>query len=142
VICIAMHSMLCYCVCVAGETPIETNGGRWEAQLRKGSLDLAVLAALWRGRLYGLEILKYLEENARLEIVEGTLYPILMRLKEEGLLESVWVSEAAHPRKYYWLTEAGRQRTLKMIETWDSFQQGILRLLVPVKERGAHDRHS
>jgi PadR family transcriptional regulator PadR len=117
----------------------EMNDGRWEAQLRKGSLDLAVLAALWNGRLYGLEILKHLGEKAGLEIVEGTLYPILMRLKEEALLESAWVSEAAHPRKYYWLTEAGRQRTLKMMETWDSFHQGILRLLVPVKERGKHD---
>lgn len=133
-----MHSIVCYCVYVADET----NDGRWEAQLRKGSLDLAVLAALWNGRLYGLEILKYLEENARLEIVEGTLYPILMRLKEEGLLESIWVSEAAHPRKYYWLTEAGRQRTLKMMKTWDVFQQGILRLLVPVKEGGTRDHRS
>jgi PadR family transcriptional regulator len=115
----------------------DMNDGRWEAQLRKGSLDLVVLAALWTGRLYGLEILKYLQEKAGLEIVEGTLYPILMRLKDEGLLESMWVSEAAHPRKYYWLTEAGRQRTLRMMETWDSFQQGVLRLLVPVKERGA-----
>jgi PadR family transcriptional regulator, regulatory protein PadR len=112
----------------------EIGEGRWEAQLRKGSLDLAVLASLWKGRLYGLEILKYLEEKAGLDIVEGTLYPILMRLKEEALLESEWVSEAAHPRKYYWLTEAGRQRTLTMITTWDAFQQGIRRLLVPVKE--------
>lgn len=109
--------------------------GRWEAQLRKGSLDLAVLAALWDGRLYGLEILKYLQETAGLEIVEGTLYPILMRLKGEDLLESTWVSEAVHPRKYYWLTETGRQRTLKMMETWEAFQRGILRLLGPVKER-------
>jgi PadR family transcriptional regulator, regulatory protein PadR len=120
----------------------EANDGRWEAQLRKGCLDLVVLAALWNGRLYGLEILKYLQEKAGLEIVEGTLYPILMRLKQDALLESIWVSEAAHPRKYYWLTEAGRQRTLEMVETWDRFQQRILRLLVPVKERGANDHRS
>jgi len=109
---------------------------RWEAQLRKGCLDLAVLATLWDGRLYGLEILKYLREKAGLEIVEGTLYPLLMRLKQEALLESTWVSEAAHPRKYYWLTKAGRQRTRQMAETWAVFEQGISRLLVPVKERG------
>ena len=108
---------------------------RWEAQLRKGCLDLAILAALWNGRLYGLEILKFLLEKAGLEIVEGTLYPILMRLKQESLLESTWVSEAAQPRKYYWLTKAGRQRTLQMAETWTAFEQGISRLLVPVKER-------
>jgi len=109
--------------------------GRWEAQLRKGCLDLAILAALWDKRLYGLEILKYLQEKAGLEIVEGTLYPILMRLKQEALLESTWVSEAAHPRKYYWLTKAGRQRTLEMTETWEEFGQGISRLLASVKEK-------
>jgi PadR family transcriptional regulator PadR len=113
----------------------KANDGRWEAQLRKGCLDLAILAALWNGRLYGLDILRYLQQKADLEIVEGTLYPILMRLKQEALLESVWVSEAAHPRKYYWLTKAGRQRTVAMMETWDSFEGGIARLLAPVKER-------
>jgi PadR family transcriptional regulator, regulatory protein PadR len=118
-------------LCMAGKV----SDGRWEAQLRKGCLDLAILAVLWNGRLYGLEILKYLQENAGLEIVEGTLYPILMRLKQEDLLESTWVSEAAHPRKYYWLTHAGRQRTIEMSGTWDAFVQGMSRLLVPVKEK-------
>ncbi len=108
--------------------------GRWESQLRKGCLDLAILAALWNGRLYGLEILKYLQEKADLQILEGTLYPILMRLKQEALLESAWVSEAAHPRKYYWLTKAGRHRALQMTRTWAVFEKGISRLLVPVKE--------
>jgi PadR family transcriptional regulator, regulatory protein PadR len=109
--------------------------GRWEAQLRKGSLDLALLAVLWEGRLYGLEILRRLQEAAGLELAEGTLYPILMRLKQEGLLKSTWVeTEAGHPRKYYWLTPAGRQRALSMAETWNLFSQGISSLLVRVKE--------
>jgi len=83
---------------------------RWEAQIRKGSLDLAILAVLWKERLYGLEILRRLE-NASLEVAEGTLYPILLRLKQDGLLASEWVeAEAGHPRKYYWLTRAGRER--------------------------------
>ena len=109
--------------------------GRWEAQLRKGSLDLALLAVLWEGRLYGLEILRRLQENAGLEVAEGTLYPILMRLKQEGLLKSTWVeAEAGHPRKYYWLTPAGRQRVLSMAETWKLFSQSIAGLLLRVKE--------
>ena len=74
---------------------------RWEAQLRKGALEMAALASLWRGRLYGLEIIRFLENQSRLVLAEGTIYPILNRLKSEGLLASEWVeAEAGHPRKY------------------------------------------
>lgn len=111
------------------------HGERWEAQLRKGCLDLVILAVLWEERLYGLEILRRLEKIAGLDLAEGTLYPILMRLKEEGLLESTWVeAETGHPRKYYRLTRAGRQRTLKMRQSWEEFSEGISRLLMQVKE--------
>lgn len=108
---------------------------RWEAQLRKGCLDLVILAVLWGRRLYGLEILRSLEETSGLELAEGTLYPILLRLKQDNLLESEWVeAEAGHPRKYYWLTSAGRQRAEEMTRTWDGFTRSISRLLVRVKE--------
>jgi len=112
---------------------------RWEAQLRKGSLDLAILGVLWNERLYGLDILRRLQ-SASLEVAEGTLYPILMRLKQDGLLESAWVEAGAgHPRKYYWLTPAGRQRTLSMSESWDAFSLSISDLLRKVKN-GAKER--
>jgi PadR family transcriptional regulator, regulatory protein PadR len=108
---------------------------RWEAQLRKGCLDLVILAVLWNRKLYGLEILRNLQEASGLEIAEGTLYPILMRLKEDALLESTWVeADAGHPRKYYWLTRAGRERATAMTQTWDGFTKSISRLLVRVKE--------
>ena len=83
---------------------------RWEAQLRKGALEMAALASLWKGRLYGLEIIRFLERHSRLVLAEGTIYPILNRLKTEGMLTSEWVeAEAGHPRKYYSLTdEIGR----------------------------------
>jgi len=106
---------------------------RWEAQIRKGSLDLAILAVLWNERLYGLDILRRLQ-GASLEVAEGTLYPILMRLKNDGLLESTWVeAEAGHPRKYYWLTRAGRQRARSMAQSWDAFSQSISDLVLPMK---------
>jgi PadR family transcriptional regulator PadR len=102
---------------------------RWEAQIRKGSLDLAILAVLWKERLYGLEILRRLE-NASLEVAEGTLYPILLRLKQDGLLASEWVeAEAGHPRKYYWLTRAGRERAQQMAQSWGAFSSSISDLL-------------
>src|SRR5215469_1775864 len=92
---------------------------RWEAQLRKGCLEMAVLASLWNGRLYGLEILRVLERDSRLVLAEGTIYPILNRLRAEGLLQSQWVeAEAGHPRKYYELTPAGRERATAMVEMW------------------------
>src|SRR5271157_5193807 len=88
---------------------------KWEVQLRKGSLELAILAALWGGRLYGLEILRHLESGSDLVVAEGTIYPLLTRLRTLGLVESEWVeSDSGHPRKYYSLTVAGRERALEM----------------------------
>ncbi len=106
---------------------------RWEAQLRKGALEMAALASLWHGRLYGLEIIRFLEGESQLILAEGTIYPILNRLRAEGLLTSEWVeAEAGHPRKYYSLTESGRLRLMKMAEAWATFAAGLSRLLTPV----------
>jgi PadR family transcriptional regulator PadR len=108
---------------------------RWEAQLRKGAVEMAALASLWQGRLYGLEIIRFLESQSQLALAEGTIYPILNRLKAEGLLTSEWVeAEAGHPRKYYSLTEAGRLRLRLMAEAWTSFSDGLSRLIEPVLE--------
>lgn len=106
---------------------------RWVAQMRKGALEMAALASLSEGRLYGLEIIRYLERESQLVLAEGTIYPILNRLKADGLLTSKWVeAEAGHPRKYYSLTAAGRQRLLQMAEAWIVFSRGLSRLLKPV----------
>jgi PadR family transcriptional regulator PadR len=117
------------------------NREKWEVQLRKGSLELAILAALWNGRLYGLEILRHLETNSDLVVVEGTIYPLLNRLRGLGLVESQWVeSDSGHPRKYYRLTPAGRQRALEMSRTWTRFSTSMHNLLTPlngkVREEG------
>jgi PadR family transcriptional regulator PadR len=103
---------------------------KWEVQLRKGCLELAILASLWPGRLYGLEILRLLEQDSDLVITEGTVYPLLSRLKAEGLLDSEWVeAEAGHPRKYYRLTPAGRRRVVAMGRIWSRFSASLNRLL-------------
>ncbi len=109
------------------------DSGRWEAQLRKGALEMAALASLSSGPLYGLEILRFLEKHSRLVLAEGTIYPILSRLKAEGLLTSEWVeADAGHPRKYYSLTPAGRRRLRAMAEAWFDFSRGLSTLLKPV----------
>ena len=101
--------------------------------LRKGGLEMAILSSLWNGRLYGLEILRCLSEKSQLEVAEGTIYPILARLKAEGLLQSEWVeAEAGHPRKYYWLTVAGRRRAREMVEAWNEFSASLEVLIQPV----------
>lgn len=116
-----------------------TNGDRgekWEAQLRKGCLEMAILAALWDSRRYGLEILRQLADRFQLEVTEGTLYPILSRLKAENLLQSEWVeADAGHPRKYYWLSSAGRARAREMAEAWDGFSANVSALVRPVLAR-------
>jgi PadR family transcriptional regulator, regulatory protein PadR len=124
----------------------DNNGDRgeyWEAQLRKGCLEMAILASLWHGRLYGLEILRSLAESSRLEVAEGTLYPILSRLKGEGLLQSEWVeAEAGHPRKYYWLTAPGRRRAREMAGAWNEFAAKLAVLVEPVvsERNGSRER--
>ena len=106
---------------------------KWEVQLRKGCLELAILAALWEGKLYGLEILRRLESDSDLIVSEGTIYPLLSRLKVLGLLRSEWVeADAGHPRKYYALTAAGKNRAREMAAMWSRFSSGMDRLLSPL----------
>ena len=78
-------------------------------------------------------MIRRFEETTQLAVVEGTIYPILNRLKNEGLLESEWVeAQAGHPRKYYWLTDAGRARLQQMALTWTEFSRELGRLIRPV----------
>ncbi|HET6220313.1 MAG TPA: PadR family transcriptional regulator [Acidobacteriaceae bacterium] len=108
----------------------QENTDKWEVQLRKGCLELAILAALWDEQLYGLEILRRLESDSDLVISEGTVYPLLSRLKLLGFLKSEWVeSDAGHPRKYYSLTPAGKQRAQEMALIFKRFSLSMGRLL-------------
>ena len=111
----------------------QESADKWEVQLRKGCLELAILASLWSGKLYGLEILRRLESDSDLIVSEGTMYPLLSRLKTLGLVRSEWVeSDAGHPRKYYSLTSAGKRRALEMAEVWARFSSSMSKLLAPL----------
>jgi PadR family transcriptional regulator PadR len=93
---------------------------------------MAILASLQKGRLYGLEILRALEARSSLGLAEGTLYLILSRLRKEGLVDSVWVDAGTgHPRKYYWLTTAGKSRLRGMARFWSRFSADLDALLGP-----------
>lgn len=108
---------------------------KWEVQLRKGCIELAVLSVLWDERLYGLEILRRLESDSDLIVSEGTVYPLLSRMKVLGLVRGEWVeSDGGHPRKYYALTTAGKHRALEMSRTWTRFSSSMSKLLAPLKK--------
>lgn len=119
------------------ERPNHESGDKWEVQLRKGCLELAILAALWDGQLYGLEILRRLESDSDLILSEGTVYPLLSRLKLLGLVRSEWVeSDSGHPRKYYALTSPGKKRATEMAGIWAQFSSSMSKLIAPLERKG------
>ncbi|MEH0166301.1 PadR family transcriptional regulator [Roseateles microcysteis] len=110
---------------------------RWQVQMRKGTLELVVLAALKGGSLYGLDLLRQLQEFPTTAISEGTLYPLLDRLKRDGLLDANWVQEGdTRPRKYYQLSDKGQQRLANLSACWMQTADDIGQLLSRAAQRG------
>src|SRR4029079_9238771 len=108
----------------------------WQEQLRRGSLDLAILLSVASRPRYGLAIIQHLEAFTDLVVTEGTIYPILGRLTCEARIDSQWVEgEAPHPRKYYTMTRAGAKRLSDMKVQWRAFAEKIDRLIAAA-ERG------
>src|SRR6476469_6519067 len=91
----------------------------WTTQMRKGLLELCVLAALRARRMYGYDIVKHLSVVDGLVMGEGTVYPILSRFKKEGLVETTLAESPDGPaRKYYQLTARGRMALATMQRSW------------------------
>jgi PadR family transcriptional regulator PadR len=111
----------------------ESGFENWETQIRKGWLDVAILATLWKGRQYGLEIIRDLESRSDLVVAEGTVYPVLSRLRKEGLIEGKWAeSGSGHPRRYYKLTAAGRSRAQALARHSHEFLSKMDALIQPL----------
>lgn len=90
-----------------------------QIQMRKGILEYCVLHIIARGEVYASDLIDELT-SAKMIVVEGTLYPLLTRLKNAGLLEYKWVeSKSGPPRKYYKLTDKGIKFLEKLTETWE-----------------------
>ena len=102
----------------------------WTAQVRKGLVELWVLAALSKGESYGYQLLQGLAESAGVEISESTVYPILARLTREG-----WVTVRSAPspagprRRYYRLTPLGVERLEQMTQHWEEMQRATQKIL-------------
>ncbi|MFC5283757.1 PadR family transcriptional regulator [Pedobacter alpinus] len=89
-----------------------------QTQMRKGILEYCILTIISRGETYASDIIGELKA-AKLLVVEGTLYPLLTRLKNNGLLVYNWQeSTSGPPRKYYQLSETGKEALLQLDQTW------------------------
>jgi PadR family transcriptional regulator PadR len=96
-----------------------------KAQMRKGVLEYCILSILKDGEAYTSDILDTLKD-AKLLVVEGTIYPLLTRLKNAGLLSYRWEeSTGGPPRKYYELTETGKLFLKELNTTWSELQQAV-----------------
>lgn len=97
-------------------------------QMRKGLLEFPILLIVAEGEVYASDILKQLKK-ADLIIVEGTLYPLLSRLKKNGLVDYIWrESKSGPPRKYYKLTKSGEEVLGELLETWKVLSDSINKL--------------
>lgn len=106
---------------------------KWQIQLRKGALELVILAALRAEPVYGLALLRHLQRFPTTAITEGTLYPLLDRLKRDGLVDANWVQEGeSRPRKYYRLTAKGEQKLAALVQAWRQSVADIDALLATV----------
>lgn len=99
-----------------------------KAQMRKGILEYCILSVLSRNSCYASDIIKELKE-AEVIVVEGTLYPLLTRQKNAGLLSYRWEeSQQGPPRKYYELTEAGRTHLADLDNSWKELVESVNRI--------------
>ena len=98
----------------------------WTTQLRKGVLELCILNIIGRSRVHGYEIARQLREIDALVVSEGTIYPILSRLKRDGLVRTTLEESSEGPaRKCYELTRRGEQLLSEMNGYWDVLTRGI-----------------
>lgn len=96
-----------------------------KAQMKKGILELCILSIISRGEVYASDIIEELKVS-KMIVVEGTLYPLLTRLKNEGLLSYQWVeSKSGPPRKYFQLTEDGKLFLAGLSESWQELVNAI-----------------
>jgi PadR family transcriptional regulator PadR len=102
------------------------NAENVKAQMRKGILEYCILSIIQKRDVYPSEIIDELKK-AQLIVVEGTLYPLLTRLKNEGILTYRWEeSQSGPPRKYYFLTSEGEQFLQELQITWSELQLAVM----------------
>jgi PadR family transcriptional regulator PadR len=113
-----------------------------QTQMRKGIIEYCVLLIISRGEIYASDIIAELKQ-ARLLVVEGTLYPLLTRLKNNGLLNYNWVeSTSGPPRKYYVLTPAGTEILKQLDHTWQELAYAVTTAQLGAKNENLKDKEN
>ena len=98
-------------------------------QMRRGVLEMCVLSILSADEVYPSDIITRLKD-AELIVVEGTLYPLLTRLKNSGFLQYRWQeSESGPPRKYFYITDEGKVFLDGLVESWDSLVESVQNII-------------
>ena len=102
----------------------------WESQVKKGLLAYIIMLFLENKKYYGYELINDIKKSINLEIAEGTIYPLLNRLKSDGLINSEWFQmETGIPRKYYELTNEGLSILQKMKDSWFDLNFAVKKLI-------------
>ena len=100
-----------------------------QVQMRKGILEFCILHIISRGEVYASDMLEELT-SAKIMVVEGTLYPLLTRLRKAGLVEYKWVeSTSGPPRKYYTITDDGKAFLDSLSITWEELMQSTNQII-------------
>ncbi|QIA10008.1 PadR family transcriptional regulator [Draconibacterium halophilum] len=102
---------------------------RWKSQIKKGLIEYMILLFLEKKTYYGYELIDMIRELSSIEIAEGTLYPLLNRLKKDGMLSSRWHElESGIPRKYYTITNKGAEQIQQMNAYFDLIDSSLLQI--------------
>ena len=97
--------------------------------MRKGILEFCILHIIARGEVYASDMLEELT-SAKIMVVEGTLYPLLTRLRKAGLVDYKWVeSSSGPPRKYYTITQAGEEFVKNLTGTWEELVNSTTQII-------------
>lgn len=98
------------------------------SQLKRGTLELCALSVVNRGDCYGYELVNRI--SGCMEMTEGTIYPLMKRLRDSGLIESyIEESPEGPPRKYYKITQSGKEELKRLSDEWFEFTESVSRLL-------------
>lgn len=102
---------------------------KWLSQVKKGVLSYLVLCVLAKGEFYGYELMEEIKNYSKIDIAEGTLYPLLNRLKKEKMVDSKWVEqESGIPRKYYHVTKQGMKALEGMHDHWEDLNVSLKKI--------------
>lgn len=113
-------------ICIMNELFIS----KWESQVKKGTLTFIILNVLKDKEFYGYELIEEVKKHTDIEIAEGTLYPLMNRLKKDELVSSNWVEqESGIPRKYYSITNTGSKTLIQMRKYWSNLENSIKKIV-------------